>query len=69
MVLMFIVCPLCSRDWSWSVPMFIFLIFTSGRNRCLMTSATSIARGMDLPRALMLTSFVPLWNRVMQAST
>jgi len=49
--------------------MFIFLIFTSGRNRCLMTSATSIARVMDLPRALMLTSFVPLWNSVMQAST
>jgi len=44
---------------SLSVPILMFLIFASGRNLCLTTSATSIARLMDLPRAFMLTSFAP----------
>lgn len=49
--------------------MLTFLIFTSGKNLRLTTSATSIARLMALPRALTFTSLFPLWNMVMQANT
>jgi len=51
------------------VPMSTALTFTSGRNRRLTISTTSTARLMALPLAFTLTSFVPPWKRVMQAST
>lgn len=48
-----------SCDSNWSVPIPMLFIFASGRNLCLTTSATSIAWLIDLPRALMRTSFAP----------
>ena len=68
-VLTFVVGLPSSSGNNLSVPMLMLLIFTSGRNLCLTTSATSIARLMDLPRALMLTSFAPPWKKVMHART
>ncbi len=69
MVLTFVGAPLSSVGVNCCVPMSMFLIFTSGRNRRLTISTTSIARLIALPRALTFISFAPPWKRVMQAST
>jgi len=52
-----------------SVPMLMLLIWTSCRNFLLTISATSTALEIALPLAFMWTSFWPLLNCVMVAST